>query len=69
LPELGEFPALSESLFALNDGEYTPLVVDTLAGRGAVIGKVQKRSKLDWKNFAKKKDELQKSMNVVFGAV
>ncbi len=62
LPELGNFPALSESLFALSEGEYTQLVVDTLVGRGAVIGKVQKRSKLDWKEFAQKKQSLQKAI-------
>ncbi len=62
LPELGEFPALSESLFSLDEGEYTDLIVDTLMGRGAFIGKVQKRSKLDWKEFAQKKESLKEAI-------
>ncbi len=62
LPEIGEFPALSEALFSLDEGQYTDLIVDTLMGRGAFIGKVQKRSKLDWKEFAEKKESLKEAI-------
>ncbi len=62
LPELGSFPTLSDALFDLNKGEYTGLIVDTLAGRGAVIGYVSARPELDWKEFGKREESLRKSI-------
>lgn len=62
IPELGAFPALSEALFDMNKGEYTGVVVDTLSGRGATIGYVSSRSKLDWKEFAKEEAGLRKEI-------
>ncbi len=59
LPEIGNFPALSEDLFELDKGQYTPLVVDTLTGKGAAIGYVSKRDELNWSEFAKEKEALR----------
>ena len=62
LPELGAFPTLSDALFDLNKGEYTKMIVDTLAGRGAAIGYVYARPELDWKKYNKEEEAIRKSI-------